>query len=199
MSDAVFPTLIGLAYPIEKIPTWNTKKQMSASGKYKRATYYSYPQYRFKLYFDYLGDSQAQSDDIHTLMGFLNSRSGGVDNFLFLDDTDSTVTSATFAVGDGSTTQFQLVRPYGGYIEPVFGIVTPPTVTVNGTPTTAVTVSSTGLTTFTTAPVSSAVCAWSGTFYYRVFMDIDIPDFQNIYNGFWDLTLAQIEFVTDKL
>ena len=76
MSDLLFPTLRGLQYPIYKIPTWNTIKSRTATGQPTYLQMYTYPWYSFKLSFFYLGDTNSESDDIHTLVGFYN-RVGG--------------------------------------------------------------------------------------------------------------------------
>lgn len=193
MSDNIFPVLRGLTYPITKTPNWHTITQKTVTGKQRFLRCYSYPLYTFKLTFEYLGDQQTQDDDIHTLMGFYNRQGGAAEDFLFADSTDNTVSNQVFGVGDGSTTTFQLVRDYGGFVEPVFGIVMTPTIAINGTSTTAFDWNTHGLITFTTAPASGAQLTWSGTFYYRCHFLNDKSEFENIFNGIWELQELQLE------
>lgn len=83
--------------------------------------------------------------------------------------TDGTLST----VGDGVSTVFQLARSIGQAVDilqnvrgPVDdrGIAGDITVYIDGAPTTAFSVSSTGLLTFTTAPANNALLTWEGNF-----------------------------------
>ncbi len=118
MSTSVFPTLAGLEYPVEKTPEWSTTLQENVSGKETAIGFWSYPRYTIKLSFNFLR-SDTTNAELQSLMGFFNLRSGNYDTFLFDDVDDDTVSGQTVGIGNGSTAAYQLVRAYGGYVEPV--------------------------------------------------------------------------------
>lgn len=197
MSDLIFPTLRGLTYPITKTPNWSTITQRSMSGIPKFFQQYSYPYYTIKLTFEYLGDTNSQTDDIHTLMGFYNRVGGAGQDFLFADPLfeNNTVTNQVFGVGDGQTKKFRLARNYGGFVEPIFGIIMTPTITINGVSTTNFTWDTHGLITFNTAPASGTQLAWTGTWYYRCHFVNDKSEFEQIFSGVWELQELELETV----
>jgi uncharacterized protein (TIGR02217 family) len=172
MSNAVFPALTGLVFPVEKTPTWSTKVQTAASGKETRLSFWSYPIWQYSIGYDVLR-SDAVNLELQTLLGFFNARQGAYDDWLFNDPDDNSCTANFFATGDGTTTAFQLARTWGGVLEPVRAVNAITQVTKAGSPTTAYTLNSnTGVITFNTAPGAGQALAWSGTFYWRCrFMD----------------------------
>lgn len=199
MADTIFPDLAGITWPITKKPKMSTIVQTSFSGKERRSQKWTYPIYTFKLSFEWLGDSitsPSTHDQIHTLMGFFLARQGSFDDFLFKDKSDYTVTNQVFGTGDGTTRSFQLIRAYGGYNEPVFGILTTPTIKIGSTATTAFTVNSMGLVTFTNAPANNATLSWSGSFYYRVRFAKDENDFEQFCQNIWEM--KECELITLK-
>jgi uncharacterized protein (TIGR02217 family) len=97
-------------------------------------------------------------------------------------------------VGDGSSAQFQLARSISGLawdiIQNVNGAII---VQVNGVSTSAYTVSSTGVVTFTTPPASNATLTWSGNYYYACRFSADTVDAVRIYTcnsgtDLWNVT-----------
>lgn len=119
MSDAVYPTLPGLAYGVVRgvIPPPVTIKTTPSRREY-RARDAVNPVYAYTLPYEFLR-SDAVWAELQTLVGFYNLRGGPFDSFLFTDPDDNAVTAQPFGVGDGSTAVFQLVRSYGGFAEPV--------------------------------------------------------------------------------
>lgn len=118
MSNAVFPSLPGITMNVYRRPMWSTKTLVSASGKEARTSLYSYPRYKYTLEYEFLrSDSNAE---LQTLVAFYNSRQGSFDSFLYTDPDDNSVTAQQFAIGNGSTSVYQLTRSFGGYLEPVF-------------------------------------------------------------------------------
>ena len=120
MSNAIFPTLPGLQWDVKKTPQWSTKVQQSAGGKELRASYFSYPIYKYTLAYDVLRQVSA-FQELQTLAGFFSARQGKYDSFLFQDPNDNAVPFASdtfpthgFGAGDGSTTAFQLQRTAAG-------------------------------------------------------------------------------------
>ena len=91
------------------------------------------------------------------------------------------MTGQSLGVGDGATTVFQLVRAFGGFIEPVLapnvvsavylaGVAqSPSSYSVNPT---------TGLLTFTTAPASGAAITADFSYYFRCRFAEDTVDFE---------------------
>lgn len=186
MSTALFPTLAGLTFPVEKTPIWSTKIQPSVSGKETRLAFWSYPIWQYSIDYDLLRSDNVNAE-LQSLLGFFNARFGSFDSWWFNDPDDNTAVAQRFGTGDGTTTAFQLSRSFGGFTEPVRAINTMGTVTVAGTPTSAFTVNaSTGVLTYTSAPASSAALLWSGTFYWQCrFMD-DQMTTTKFMRDFWE-------------
>jgi uncharacterized protein (TIGR02217 family) len=196
MSNAVFPTLQGLKWGITKTPMWSTKTQKSANGRELRAAYFSYPLWKFSLSYEVLRANAMA--ELQTLVGFFNARQGSFDSFLYQDPDDKWVTAQAFGVGDGVTTKFQLVRDYGGFVEPVVATSGTPSIYVAGTLKTLTTHYTLvdGLVTFTTPPASGAILTWTGGFYYRVRFLQDSAEFEQFMYQLW--TSKKIEFQSIK-
>lgn len=205
MSSAIFPTLPGLMWDVLKSPTWNTKVQQSVSGKEVRATFFSSPIWKWTLQYEVLRQATA-FQEIQSLIGFFNARQGKFDSFLYSDPSDNAVAGQNFGTGNGSATQFQLVRDYGagGFAarENVFDINSgpgAPAIRVAGvlkTVTTDYTIGATGIVTFTTAPAAAAALTWDGSYFWRVRFNDDTTDFNNFLNQLWEA--KKISFVTAK-
>jgi len=117
MSAAVFPTLVGLAYPVVRTPIFKTLTQEAVSGKENRAALWVYPRWRWTLSFNFLRDDS--NNEFRTLLGFWLARQGAYDSFLFDDVDDDNVVDQRIGLGNGSNLSFPLVRSMGGFIEPV--------------------------------------------------------------------------------
>lgn len=126
MSASVFPTLAGLNWNIVRTPMWNNILNEAASGKEVAIALWSYPKWQWELNFNFLRSS-ATFTELQQLVGFFNSRQGRFDTFLYQDSEDNSVTLQTIGTGNGSTAAYQLIRSYGGFIEP---ILAPNTVSV---------------------------------------------------------------------
>ena len=90
MSNAVFPTLPGLAWGVKKTPVWSTNTIKSANGREMRAAYYRYPLWRFTLSFEVLRTRSAVNE-LEQLAGFFNARRGSFESFLYEDPSDNSV------------------------------------------------------------------------------------------------------------
>lgn len=194
MSNAVFPTLPGLAFSIQRNPVWATQVQDSASGRQYTLSKRLYPLWHFKLPFEVLRAAGGFTE-WQTLVGFINARRGRYDDFLYQDPRDYQVTNQQFGTGDGTTKTFQLTRTLGGFQEPVGGVNTgASTISVAGTPTGVTYDATQSQVTFATAPASGAALTWTGQFYFRCrFMhdEISIEQFmQDMY------TAKSVEFKT---
>lgn len=198
MSNAVFPSFPGLTWNIIRRPRWSTVTKKSVSGREFRSAQFSYPLWEYKLSFEVLR-ARSALPEMQQLAAFFNARQGSFDDFLYSDPDDNSVTLQGFGMGNGSTTQFQLVRAFGGYTEPVFSLNSAPLIYVNGvlqTVTTNYTVSSTGLVTFVTPPGNGLALTWSGTYYWRVRFMQDAIDFNQFMRQLWEL--KTLEFTTVK-
>ena len=206
MSDLLFPTLRGLTYPIVKTPHWKTLQNQTISGVKKFVQLYTYPYYSFTLSFNYLSDTNSQADDIHKLAGFYNRVGGASVDFLFADPLfeDNTVTLQAFGETNGSSTIFQLAHTYGGFTEPVFGILEHPELYMKNKSTSAITnltenadytIDSTGLVTFNRAPINGYILLWTGKWYYRCHFAEDETELEQIFYGGWSLDELTLESI----
>jgi uncharacterized protein (TIGR02217 family) len=116
--------------------------------------------------------------DLQFLEGFYNQQQGRFGAFLFTDATDNSVIGQQVAIGDGTTTTFQLVRTRGGFTEPVQA---PQAwnIYLNGVPqSSGYTVSSTGVLTFTTAPGAGVSIIADISYCWNVRFDDDSYSFE---------------------
>jgi uncharacterized protein (TIGR02217 family) len=184
MSNAVFPVLAGLSWGVRKTPVFSTRVQTALSGYETRAALYSYPLYNFSLQYEFLREA---TGELQQLLGFFIARRGQFDSFLYTDPSDNSVTNYLLGVGNGTKREFQLLRSYGGFVEPVMNVNTVTQVTVNGIATTAYAVGTDGLLTLNTAPAAGQVVRWTGTYYFRCRFMSDEADFEQFAYQFWSL------------
>jgi uncharacterized protein (TIGR02217 family) len=196
MTLPVFPTLPGLAWSIKRTVERNTIKHDSIGGKNIRIANWTYPKYHYEVPFNFLRSAAAYAE-WQTLEGFYNSVNGPAALWAYDDPNDDGVTDQGFGEGDGTTTAFQLVRAFGGQVGPVFLVNGTPTITVGGTPTTDFTISAYGVVTFTTAPGSGNVLAWTGNFYMPCQFDDDNLEVENFM--FQLARVKSLKFSTTKL
>jgi uncharacterized protein (TIGR02217 family) len=145
-------------------PSFKTRITEMKSGRERRNAEWARVRHRFDAPFNNISRAAYQNiKQMHMVCrGMLHA-------FRFRDYLDHTATAEQFGTGTGSRTAYQLAKisTFSGvsYTREVFALVAAPTVTIDGTPTTAFTVNlRTGLLTFTTAPANGAVLRWSGTF-----------------------------------
>lgn len=154
MSVLSFPVLVGLGWNMKRTPMWGmqspgTSIQESVSGKETRVARWTYPRWGFEL--SYAGDgfllqgtlAGATRSDFANLAGFFNARSGQYDSFLYTDPDDNAVVGQQIGTGDGTTTIFNMVRAFGGFVEPTLAVNLGASITIklNGTPTAAYNIS----------------------------------------------------------
>lgn len=195
MSNAIFPTLPGLKWDVVKQPQFSTIVHRSISGKEIRGSFWSYPLWTFKVSFEVLRNDA--TNELKTLMGFFLQRQGSYDTFLFEDPDDKTVTGQTIGTGDGTTTLFQLIRTFGGFVEPVFNLNGTPSIYLNGVlQTSGYSVGSTGIVTFTAAPGNGVAITADFSYYFRVRFTQDQAEFSKFMKDLWEL--KKCEFVSVK-
>jgi hypothetical protein len=117
MSDVVFPIspleLIGAQIDLRRTPATATEIQTASSGKELRATWQSYPRYKYQLHIEFLRSAAVYADFQRVMTAFVSAL-GQYDTFLLQDPEDNSVTQHGFAIADGSSTLFQLQRTLGG-------------------------------------------------------------------------------------
>ena len=201
MSTSVLPSLAGLGFDVIREPMWNSNVQEAISGKEVRLAYWTYPKYKWSVMYNILRSS-ATSAELQQLMAFFNARQGQMDTFLYQDADDySTLINNSgsyqaIATGDGTTTLFQLVKSFGGYVEPVLAPNTSGTInvylggtlqsgatyTINGWGT-----ANPGTISFNTAPTNGTAIAASFTYYYPCRMSADSISFKMFLTQFYNL------------
>ncbi|MEO7224250.1 MAG: DUF2460 domain-containing protein, partial [Devosia sp.] len=123
--------------------------------------------------------------DMQAVLAFFEERRGRFHSFLWRDGIDhSSNGTQPLGTGDGTATEFQLVKKYGGDFAPYLRPVTKPVaetvnVFVDGSPTVAFTVDElTGIVTFDAAPGVGEVLTASFEFDVPVRFDIDRLDIE---------------------
>lgn len=209
MSNALFPCLRGLDWTVTLTPEFKTGIQTAASGREVRLAYRQYPLFNVQLVYEYLRDDERQTkflDDnqrteFEQLMGFFMARQGAFDSFLLrLSDLTgkakhSHVDGQLIGTGDAVTTSFQLVRDWGGASVLIQDPAGTPTVYVAGSLTTAFTVNTTGLITFTSAPASGALITADFDYNLRCRFSDDTTDFDTLAYNYWEAQLVKLRTV----
>lgn len=195
MSNAVYPTLPGLAFGTQRnlLPP-PVKVRTTPSQREFRARDATAPRYAYSLVYDFLRADAAWAE-LQTLVGFYASRGGPFDSFLFTDVDDCTATLQAFGTGNASTTSFQLTRAFGGFAEAVVDTNSAPLIYIDGvlkTLTTHYTLPGGGVVSFNTAPASGALLTWSGTYYRRCRFDGVELDTTKFMQALWEAKRVQL-------
>lgn len=204
MSNAIFPALPGQKMVFRKKVIFKTRIQESESGKEIRIAKQAYPRYEFTLSWDMLRQNVnfTTYSELRTAVGHFLQMRGKQDDFLFLHPEDNAITvQQNIGTGSGvAGQQFQLVRDYGGFVEPVQNVNGAIVLRVGGTIQTLgtnYTVGATGIVTSVTAFTAAAAVTWTGGYYYRCRNVEDELEFERFVNNFWDQ--RQTKFVSVKL
>jgi uncharacterized protein (TIGR02217 family) len=204
MTNILFPLPVvpqgAVAWPVKKSPSFKTVVQTPASNRGEnRIALAPYPIWLFELDFEFLkGDMQATASALQNMVGFFGYMQGAANDWLFEDPFDNAVTTAQFAIGDGATTVFQLTRSVGLLVDIVQNVSTVPELFANGVPiaTSAYTISTTGVVTFTTAPTAGAALTWTGNFWFRCrFLEDELEDLDEFLYQFWELKSLKFKSV----
>ncbi len=180
MTEPIFPALAGLGWSVKRSPVWKTRAQQAISGKETRLADWSYPAWRWELTFDFLRADPVVAE-FQSLAGFFNRCQGAFGTFLYADADDNAVAGQTIGTGDGATTAFQLVRAFGGSIEPVLAPSVVSAVYLAGVaqaPSAYSVDPATGVLTFTTAPASGTPITADFSYYFRCRFAEDSVDFE---------------------
>lgn len=208
VSTAVLVPGVNLGWEATKAPVHSTRIQESMSGRELRAISYEAARYRFRLQWDVARDDRtvvanatptAPYDELRALMGFFTARKGRFESFLYTDPTDFQVTDQTvIASAPAATTDYQLVRSYGGDVQPIFRANVVSALKVNGVTqgggTYQVNVPFEGWVRFNVAPSGGVHIQWTGTYYFRVRFVHDEREFSQFMHDLW--ALRQVELLT---
>lgn len=196
MSNLIFPALPGLTCNVVRTPQWNTVIKRSASQREFRGQMATLPRWKYQLTYDVLR-SGGNYSELQQLVGLFNRCGGSFDTFLYSDPDDSSVTDQVIGVGDGIATKFQLVRTYGGFVEPVFDLNGTQTIKLGGIPLgSGYSIDSKGMVTFSGAPANGVVVTWSGAYYWRCRFEQDSLDFSQFMRQLWEA--KKVSFITCK-
>ena len=201
MDLPVFPNLDGLELNTIKRADFKTAVFEALSGHESRFMLRQYPKYTFKVSFEFLIEDRDEAQ-LTELLGFMLKQGGMYSAFLYSDPSDNAVIDQQIGVGDGVKTAFQLVRNYGGFVEPTENINLTPT--AENAPAFAIAkneltqisgynLSASGLVTFADAPASGTLISWTGNYYYRVRFVADGYDFSQLMSDWHEC--KDIEFV----
>lgn len=194
MSNALFPTLVGLTWNNTKTPMFNTLVQRSVNFRELRGSFTSAPVYSFLLSFDLLRDDST-FNELKQLQGFYLARQGWFDSWLYLDPDDSVALLQPFGTGGSSVDQFQLQRSIGAFSEPTKQVASGPLIYANGVLQTVgvdYIIDSNGLVSFTAPPSNGVALTWSGTYYHRCRFKENVT-FREFMSQLWDA--QQVEFL----
>jgi uncharacterized protein (TIGR02217 family) len=197
MSNAIFPALSGLGWNVKRTEIWKTRVQEAISGKEVRIADWSFPRHQWELTYDFLRSAPAYGE-LQSLLGFFDLRQGVFDSFLYGDVDDGAVTGQPLGLGDGATTVFQLVRAFGGFVEPVIAPNTVSAVYLSGVKQTggySVDAAS-GQVSFATAPGPSVPVSADFTYYFRCRFMADSMDFEKFMSQLW--LAKSVKFVSLK-
>jgi uncharacterized protein (TIGR02217 family) len=193
--------------PIVRTYEWDNVVQRVTSGKEMRYAKWTWPIHHWALDFNYLYDDPDNlyalntDTDLRTIEGLYNQMQGSFGAF-FLDDPDDDATQNEFlGTGDGSTTQFQLVRTRGGFSEPMQSPASLaggplPVAYDNGTPQPGFTVGSTGILTFSSAPAAGHRITADFQYYFLARFEEDKQDFEKFMFELWQM--RQVKFCSVK-
>lgn len=162
----------------KKNPVWETVVKKSGSGKRRTMTNQSYPLWEIEV--DLVGLNEDQREEI---TAFLYSVKGQLEPFLWWDYEDHQETKILLGIGQGSVTDWQLVRRYKTvYTEPVTDLVANTlSVYINNVLVTNYSLLSNGLIRFTTPPVGNITASFE--YYWRMALDDDDVGWEHVFNN----------------
>ena len=189
MSNEVFPILPGLSWGVTKTPVFKTRIQEASSGYEVRSMMRANPLWRFKMSYEFLNGRRIEGESqLERLIGFFQRHRGAWGSFLYEDASDKAVVDHPFAVGTGTTKDFQLIRVFGGFAEALANINQITNIKINGVLKslgTHYTVNDRGLVSFVTAPPNGASITWTGSYFYRARFAGDDLEFENVIAHIW--------------
>lgn len=188
--NITFPaTLPGLGWSVTRKPTFKTLTQQAVGGQEARLSLWKNPLWEFELTFDYLKDVSVLNNaptPLAVLMGFyLQAQGAGQDFLLRLADltqnpSDGAIAGQAIGTGDGTATNFQLVRSIGAWQEDIQNPDAVSNIYVNGAEQdSGWLIAPNGIITFAAAPAAGAIITADFTWFYRVRFADDSLEFEN--------------------
>jgi uncharacterized protein (TIGR02217 family) len=193
----VFPILRGMSLEFTMKPTFSTIIQKATDRSTARIQLDPYPLWEYEIAFGYLTDdveyaisnpitNQFALTDFQRLGGFFMACGGSAASFL-LDtgavtrrSSDSIAQGVLIGIGDGTSSVFQLVQRWGGFLELIENpIVKTLVISVNGV-TTATTSCVNGLVTMAAPPANGAMIRASFNFLRRMRFQSDMESFESM-------------------
>lgn len=186
MSNLVFPPEspgpFRLAWGNVRTPEFHTQRVEVASGLETSTPRWIYPRWHWRLTYLALGQAGHEyGDQLRPIEGFFLRHKGSGETFLFRDPEDHTITSQVVGTADGVTRKFQIIRNYGGFLEPIWEIRAGTLVVTNfGGSVMSGYTESQGLVQFAAPPhPENAQIRVTCEFYFRVRFTSDLQDFEN--------------------
>lgn len=190
MTSFVFPTIRGQSWTIKRHTTYKTLTDEAMSRRVSTLALQRYAMYSWELGFELLRDDSTPSD-LQAIVGLYNACLGRFDSFLYTDPIYNTANGVVFGVGDGVTTNFQIINyfsnpggPFGPDIIQNFngGL---PIITDNLGPPGSLSIGPSGIVTFLTPPAFGHNLAWSGSFYFRCKFMEDTLEMSEFMDNWW--------------
>jgi len=165
-------------------PEFSTVIQEAVSGQEQRVRVWAKCRARYDIAYSIL-NSEDPVGSYKAVLALFYAHNGRFRPFRFKDWGDYQADNTNFGTGDGSDTTFQLSKLYDPsqvllgvpgsltYRREIYLPATTPVIKVNGVVTAALTINSTGLVTFTSAPTTGHALTWSGEFDIPVRFDTD--------------------------
>jgi len=172
-------------------PEFATVIQEAVSGQEQRVKVWAKCRAKYDIAYSVL-NSEDPVGSYKAVLALFYAHNGRFRPFRFKDWGDYQA-DTNFGTGDGSDTTFQLSKLYDPsqillgtpgsltYRREIYLPSTTPVIKVNGVVTTALTISATGLVTFTSAPATGHALTWTGEFDIPVRFDTDhLPVIMNV-------------------
>jgi uncharacterized protein (TIGR02217 family) len=198
MSNAIFPAL-PWGWSVQKNPTWSTRRAKHVSGREVALSLYAFPLWAFELTFEVLSE-EAAIQSYQTMVQFFLARRGGFDPFLFQDPSDCQAYGQLLGAGDGATTDFTFLHPWGAALGEPVGYVNVSGINVylNGSPLAAdawsVALPSTLV--LDTAPGAGVQVSADYGFYFKCRFDDDVVEMENFMDQLW--SVKSLKFTSIK-
>jgi Conserved hypothetical protein 2217 (DUF2460) len=184
----VFPALPGQGFATKRPITASLIAEHESGRSVRTALYGGL--YEFEVDFDGLAADGTQNpglaaQSLQALLGLYLQCGGAFGTFLYTDPNDNTATNQPIAVGDGSTTAFELVRGVGAATDTVSYVTAISAVSLNGVAASNWSLLPPNVLEFSTPPAASVLIAASFSYAFQCrFLD-DALEFENFMQNLW--------------
>lgn len=121
--DGLERSFDGETWKGSRTPVWKTLIQEAASGDEARATTNTMPRYRFRLKYDESEGGFLSEEEMQVFVGLFNQCRGATYGLTLVAPNDCLATNQQIGTGNGVTSEFQLVRTWGG-VQATVGSIT---------------------------------------------------------------------------